>query len=109
MYVRRFYDIASYIEKTKSNFAFPLISYRKEVIDEVKKLLSEHNIEYRPIVSGNLLKHPFLNDYSVCSNKKVLNVDIIHDNGIYLGNNQFVNKQHFDLLSKILQELIWKI
>ena len=104
-----FYDIASYIEKTKSNFAFPLISYRKEVIDEVKKLLSEHNIEYRPIVSGNLLKHPFLNDYSVCSNKKVLNVDIIHDNGIYLGNNQFVNKQHFDLLSKILQELIWKI
>jgi CDP-6-deoxy-D-xylo-4-hexulose-3-dehydrase len=60
-------------------------------------------------VSGNLLKHPFLNDYSVCSNKKVLNVDIIHDNGIYLGNNQFVNKQHFDLLSKILQELIWKI
>ena len=34
-----------------------------------------------------------------------LNVDIIHDNGIYIGNNQFVSNIDMNLLEKILGEL----
>jgi CDP-6-deoxy-D-xylo-4-hexulose-3-dehydrase len=87
-----------------SSFCFPLISkdkkYYKQLISEFEK----NNIEYRPVVSGNLLRHPFLKEYSI-STKEPHNVEILHERGIYIGNNHFVGKKEIDLLKTILESL----
>jgi hypothetical protein len=54
-------------------------------------------------VSGNLLKHPFLNKYNICSDRKNFTVDLIHNNGLYIGNNQFVNSKNLNKLESILK------
>lgn len=88
-----------------SNFCFPLICKDSIIAKRLKELFDEHKIEHRPIISGNLLRQPFLSNYEICTNKENLNVDIIHNNGIYLGNNQFISKKEIDLLSKIINSL----
>lgn len=67
--------------------------------------MNKYKIEYRPVVGGNLLRQPYLKNYSVSGNRKSLNVDIIHENGIYIGNNQFVSQKDMSLLERILGEL----
>ena len=57
------------------------------------------------MVGGNLLRQPYLKKNVISGKRKNLNVDIIHENGIYIGNNQFVSKNDMDLLEKILGEL----
>jgi CDP-6-deoxy-D-xylo-4-hexulose-3-dehydrase len=54
-------------------------------------------------VSGNLLKHPFLKKYKISTDDK--NITLVHENGIYIGNNHFVNDTDLLLLSKILKQL----
>jgi CDP-6-deoxy-D-xylo-4-hexulose-3-dehydrase len=67
--------------------------------------LKHNNIEYRPLVAGNLLRQPFLKDYKFSYHKDVYNADIIHDLGMYVGNSHFIGKKHLNLLSKIMKEL----
>lgn len=81
-----------------SNFAFPIICYDTKKLAQLKKTLDENEIEYRPIVSGNLLRHPFLKKWF----KEMKNADIINNNGLYIGNNQFVNDDDMELLKDIL-------
>ena len=84
-----------------SSFCFPLIAYQKETFTKLKERLVLANIEFRPVVGGNLLKQPFLKDYDAhCPN-----ADILHDRGLYLGNSQFVNFQMINKLSEILESL----
>jgi CDP-6-deoxy-D-xylo-4-hexulose-3-dehydrase len=90
---------------TCSNFCFPLICKTKEIADKLKKIFDNNQIEHRPIISGNLLKQPFLSNYSIESVNDNLTVDFIHNNGIYLGNNHFVGKKEIKLLSFIIDEL----
>lgn len=88
-----------------SNFCFPVLCKTKETADKLKKLFDINGIEHRPIISGNLLRQPFLSEYSVESPKENLTVDFVHDNGIYLGNNHFVGEKEIKLLSSILKQL----
>jgi CDP-6-deoxy-D-xylo-4-hexulose-3-dehydrase len=67
-------------------------------------LLEENQIEYRPIVGGNLLKQPYLNYKIECENEN-LNVNILHENGVYIGNNQFVNQKNIKKIKDILSKL----
>lgn len=89
---------------TCSNFCFPLICKTKELADKIRILFDENGIEHRPIISGNLLRQPFLDGYEITTQKDNLVVDLIHDNGIYLGNNQFIGKKELNLLESILKK-----
>lgn len=93
-----------YVE-TSSNFCLPFICANKDIKRKLHKKFTENNVEYRPIVSGNLMNQPFLNGYRMETEKKVTNVDIIHNFGLYIGNSQFVGKRHMDLLCEILDTL----
>ena len=87
-----------------SSFAFPLIC--KDSADRAA-LMSEmeaHGIEFRPIVSGNLLRQPFLKDYAKSS--KMPNADILHANGFYISNNHFVGKSELNLLENALSKAL---
>jgi hypothetical protein len=51
------------------------------------------------------LKQPYLKKYSITGKEKNFNVDIIHQNGVYIGNNQFVSDKDMKLLTKIIGEI----
>ena len=69
-------------------------------------MLKENKIEYRPIISGNLLRHPAFSKYELCTKKAASNVEILHKKGLYVGNSQFVTKKQIDLLFNILEEYV---
>jgi CDP-6-deoxy-D-xylo-4-hexulose-3-dehydrase len=102
MHNKNFYPII--YQWGNSSFCFPFISKTKDIKLKLIKLLEENKIEYRPIVGGNLLKQPYLN-YEIECNEGQLNSDIIHENGIYIGNNQFVSEEDLDNLHKIVNQI----
>ena len=88
-----------------SNFCFPILCRERMDAQKLRMLFDVNGIEHRPIIGGNLLKQPFLSDYSIVSDKSNLTVDFVHYNGIYLGNNQFIGKKEIDLLENVLRQL----
>ena len=93
-----------YYHEGNSSFSFPVISYTDN-IDLVKAVLKENQIEYRPIISGNLLRHPAFRKYKLCTERENPNVEILHKNGLYVGNSQFVNSKKVDKLIQILEDI----
>lgn len=92
------------IDNTNSNFALPFIlhdaSIKSTLIDEFEK----SGIETRPIVSGNLLLQPFLQNYKLEPNSSN-NISTLHNCGFYIGNNQYVDDNDFDLLTRALNRV----
>jgi CDP-6-deoxy-D-xylo-4-hexulose-3-dehydrase len=88
-----------------SSFCFPLVFHKSENALRFKNLCEIYGVEHRPIIGGNLLKQPYLKQYKIVSCKKNLDVDIIHNNGVYLGNNHFVGRRELNILNDILKEL----
>jgi len=92
-----FEELNNYI----SSFAFPFVFRKKEYLKKFIKELIKYKIEYRPIISGNLVLQPFLRKVT---KEKFNNSNFIHNNGVYLGNNQFVDQKKLFLLKKILNK-----
>lgn len=88
-----------------SSFCFPLIFKDKTISENFKKLCETYKIEHRPIIGGNLLKQPYLLNYKITTSKSYLDIDKIHENGVYLGNNQFLGNSELNLLEEILNEV----
>ena len=92
-------------ETNMSSFTLPFVCKNKTVYDLLINKFKENQIEYRPLVAGNLLRQPFLKNYKFEYEKEVFNADIIHELGMYIGNSQFVGKKHIQILEKILLEV----
>ena len=84
-----------------SSFCLPFICKHKNIMNNLKILFTKYGIEYRPIVSGNLLRQPFLKNYTLNDST---NVDLLHNNGVYIGNSHFVGSYQFEILSRLLKE-----
>ena len=87
-----------------SSFSFPILPIEGDV-NLLKETLRVNGIEYRPIISGNLLRHPAFRNYGLCSKREKPNVEYLHQNGVYVGNSQFVTKEKVDKLLTILAEV----
>ena len=98
----KFYSVK--YNEGNSSFCFPFICKNKEIKQNLISLFEENGIEYRPIVGGNLLRQPYI-DYKTSCKSDNINADIIHENGVYLGNNQFVNSQDMKKLKEIVEKL----
>lgn len=98
----RFY--VPYNDPGNSSFALPFICKNKEDMPKLKTIFKELGVEYRPVVSGNLLLHPFLKKWR--DTVSVPNANIINDNGVYIGNSQFVTE---DMIVKVFEAIktIW--
>ena len=89
-----------------SFFGFPIIFedniQRKEFINAC----DENNIEYRPIVAGNFTKNKVIDyfDYSIYGDLK--NSNIIHNNGLFIGNHHFDVKKDLDEIYNLLIKLV---
>ena len=97
-----------YYQKGNSSFSFPIITY-KDNIQLLKEVLKKNEIEYRPIISGNLLRHPAFKKYKLCTEREVPNVEILHTNGLYVGNSQFVTSKKVGRLIQILEEINYNV
>lgn len=83
-----------------SSFAFgTLVKNRLEVFKYLKKF----DIETRPLICGNVGRHPFwLEKYA---RQKLKTADIVHDYGIYLPNNYNLKKRDIDYICKKFKEV----
>lgn len=94
-----------YAEEGNSSFCFPLIARDKFTKDQLIRRLKNNFIEYRPVVGGNLLRQPYMQGYKIACKNGPYNVDIVHENGIYIGNNQFVGDRELNILEEIIRSL----
>ena len=85
-----------------SSFAFPLICRNSGDRPALMLEMEKEGIEFRPIVSGNLLRQPFLKEYTAETSMK--NADILHNNGLYISNNHFVGSKEITLLETALNK-----
>jgi CDP-6-deoxy-D-xylo-4-hexulose-3-dehydrase len=84
-----------------SSFSLPFLLHDAKDKKGLQAKLTEAEIESRPIISGNLMRQPFLTEFV---NQDHKNAEFIHQNGFYIGNNQFVNDERLGHLRKLLQE-----
>ena len=92
---------------TNSSYAFPLVAKSNALATRLKENLEKNGIETRPIVSGNLLRQPFLKAYVMEGGMdKPSYADVLDSNGVYVGNNHFIGDKELRLLEKVIQESI---
>lgn len=96
-----FYELDN--SDTNSSFCLPFVCKSTKIMNDLKIIFKNNGIEYRPIVSGNLLEQPFLKDYKIETKKNICNVDLIHKQGVYIGNNHFVNSEDLEFLKKLIR------
>ena len=92
-------------EDTMSSFTLPFVCKNKSIYDALIEEFKNANIEYRPLVAGNLLRQPFLKGYQFGYYKVQYNADIIHELGMYIGNSQFIGNKHIQLLESIINRV----
>ena len=86
-------------------FCFPIVCKDPANMNRLKDIFDSKGIEHRPIVSGNLLRHPAFNKYGIYTQKEKLNVETLHTSGVYVGNNHFVTQDQMKVLSDILDNI----
>jgi CDP-6-deoxy-D-xylo-4-hexulose-3-dehydrase len=86
---------------TISNFGFPLLFKNKETFEKYKKLFVENMVEIRPIIGGNIANQPFMKKWIKLSGK-CKNMEEIHDQGFYFGNNPELTKEEINRIKSLL-------
>lgn len=94
-----------FAEEGNSSFCFPFIARDKYTKEQLIRRFKNRFIEYRPIVGGNLLRQPYMQGHEIACKKTPYNVDIVHENGVYIGNNQFVGDKELTMLEDIIRSL----
>lgn len=89
-----------------SSFCLPFVAKHVSTKEKLIEMFKEEGIEYRPIVGGNLLRQPYLLSKGYDFFTIEGNANLIHTNGVYIGNNQFVNEHDMDVLEMILEDLL---
>lgn len=102
-YPHLFYNIKN--STTNSSFCLPFICKGKDIMLAMKETFAENGIEYRPVVAGNLLAQPFLKDYKIESDKKRTNAELVHTQGVYIGNSHFVTVEDMKFLEKVVEKI----
>ncbi len=86
-----------------SSFCLPIccedISHRRAV----EECLRKHHVEYRPLVSGNLHRQPFM-QHSI-NNIYQDNAEYLHNRCVYIGNHQHVNTNMVNYLVLMLNRI----
>lgn len=85
-----------------SNFAVPVICKTREIRDKLVKDC-EGVVEIRPIVGGDMTRQPFFKKYMSKYSKiiKNSNAGLIHDQGLYFGNNPELTRGEISTILKI--------
>ena len=74
-------------------------------LQQVKKIFEKSNIETRPIIAGNILKHPALKKINYRCDKRLDVANNCLENGFMIGCHSNINAHQLDLLSKVAKIL----
>ena len=74
-------------------------------LQKVKKIFKKFNIETRPIIAGNILKHPALKKVNYRCDKSLTVANNCLENGFMIGCHSNINAHQLDLLSKVTKIL----
>ncbi len=96
----RFYPIKFTHLDTLSNFAVPIICKSQKIRDELVKKC-EGVLEIRPIVGGDMTLQPFMKKYSKKSKSTYPNANMIHEQGLYFGNNPDMTMKDIKTILKL--------
>lgn len=83
-----------------SNFAFPIICRNGEVKRHLIKKC-QGKIEIRPIVGGDMTEQPFFKKYSHVRKNHCPNASLIHNFGLYFGNNPELTRKELHTIINI--------
>jgi len=95
-------DLILFRNQGISSFVLPFLFRHEDRMEDFLNIFAVNGIESRPIVSGNLLRQPFLKQYY--NSIDFPNADLLHSNGCYIGNNQFVDNMRLNQLEQIMEE-----
>lgn len=86
-------------------FAIPLTIRKKAPFTRRKllKWLESHNIETRPLLGGNLLRHPAYRDFKF-KTTKLSNTDFFHTNSFYVGCYPGIDEQRREYLISVFDQ-----
>jgi CDP-6-deoxy-D-xylo-4-hexulose-3-dehydrase len=68
--------------------------------------LKSRSIAVRPIVAGNFTRNPVIKHLPHVEFASFANADIIHDNGLFIGNHHYEMNQEFELLEQALKAFL---
>ena len=85
-----------------SNFAVPVVCKSQEILEGLLKKC-EGIIEVRPIEGGDMTEQPFFQKYLTNINKNLTNPNakLIHNQGLFFGNNPDLTKKDLQALIRI--------
>ena len=86
-----------------SNFAVPVLCRSKMIRDELIQRC-DGKIEIRPIVSGDMLIQPFFKKYVPQATLINSNSRIIHDQGLYFGNNPELTEEEISQIIHVFTQ-----
>lgn len=81
-------------EQYVSNFAYPILNKNRE---SIIKQLQENNIEVRPLIAGNIAKHPMWK-----KEENLPNAEQVHKYGFYIPNHPELTDMEVSMISNIL-------
>jgi len=88
-----------------SNFAIPVVCKTKKIRDDLVKKC-KNKIEIRPIVGGDMVSQPFFKKYfpDFIKTFNNTNAKLIHEQGLYFGNNPELTNKEIKTIIKIFAE-----
>ncbi|MEK7543303.1 MAG: DegT/DnrJ/EryC1/StrS family aminotransferase [Patescibacteria group bacterium] len=88
-----------------SNFAVPVICRSRKIRDELVKRC-DGKVEIRPVVGGDMTSQPFFHKYAGGSSSlSNSNARVIHEQGLYFGNNPELTKNEMNEIVGIFTSL----
>ncbi|MBI3576821.1 DegT/DnrJ/EryC1/StrS aminotransferase family protein [Candidatus Gottesmanbacteria bacterium] len=93
----RYYPIRYSHLDTVSNFAVPVICRTQKIRDELVARC-DGKVEIRPIVGGDMTNQPFFHKYIGTDRWGSSNARVIHEQGLYFGNNPELTQQELKTL-----------
>ena len=93
----------SYFDSLTSNFAYPVISTRR---DEIVKKLQENKVEVRPMICGSMGTQPFY--VKKYGRLELPNVSIIDRDGFYVPNHPKLTTDEIAFITEIINRELSK-
>lgn len=89
-------------------FAIPMVLTDEApfTVGEFKSFLESKGVETRPLVTGNILRHPVREVFPELRAGAFKGADQIHDRGFYIGLTPIQSDANFDRLKEVLAEFL---
>ncbi len=85
-----------------STFTLPFIFRQPEMKRKFRDLLVKEGVEIRPLLGGNLLRHPAFSNLGY-EPEDFPNAELLHFNAFYVGNHQGIGDKQLDWLEKTME------